>query len=491
MRPAAVAVLMFVAGPLCLPVAGRRADVSGTFPSPAIARRMGVQASYTATNVTIAGSDRNEGAYLRGTFGPGLIRFSGTVVAQDGLMGVDVRAYVYAGGQRNEARGTITAAGGAREWRFDISVNVPGDATSAGSSLDLGREVSAHLQANLNRPPPSAPPVLSINPPADEVACTVSVDSGTLEIRYRGTEEWTPVQSNARVRIGDSVRFRDQGRASLIFPRGHVFRIKSRTELTLGNERVSLRTGGGNFTYLPHVGTTFILETPISAIGVYGTVFSVAVADGGQTTVKVFEGTVRATAAATQESTTLTAGQTVAITAAGIGPRGAFDAAAEQAQWDRDIPLPDSPTPSPSTPAPGAAFPAAGDFNGMVVNYSISGASATSVNDPPVDFTWARKITGALGSGQLRVSGTARSRGIPDYPTDVHVRVWAGETIREFTGRIAGDPGIDPRPQFPLAFDVGVDIPASATSGGFRIVLTGRFSAGSRGLIVEGTFKRP
>ena len=140
--------------------------------------------------------------------------------------------------------------------------------------------------------------------------------------------------------------------------------------------------------------------------------------------------------------------------------------------------------------ARGDGFPAQGDFNGMAVSYSIAGASVTTVKDPPVDFTWTRTATGTLGSGQLRVSGTAKSHGIPSYPTDVAVRVWAGAASREISGRIAGDPAINPRPQFPLDFDVAVDIPPSATAGGFSIVLTGHYNVGTRGLAVEGTFNR-
>lgn len=68
--------------------------------------------------------------------------------------------------------------------------------------------------------------------------------------------------------------------------------------------------------------------------------------------------------------------------------------------------------------------------------------------------------------------------------------MWAGGEVREFSGRIAGDPAINPRPQFPLDFDVAVDIPASATNGGFSIELTGHYNVGTRGLVVAGTFTR-
>ena len=143
-----------------------------------------------------------------------------------------------------------------------------------------------------------------------------------------------------------------------------------------------------------------------------------------------------------------------------------------------------------SMSARGDEFPAQGDFNGMAISYGFSGASATSVKDPEASFTWTRTVTGTLGSGQLRVSGTAKSQGIPSYPTDVVVRVWVGAATREFKGRIAGDPGIRPRPQFPLDFDVAVDIPGSATTGGFRIELTGQYNGGPRVLAVEGAFSR-
>ncbi|MBI2266799.1 MAG: FecR domain-containing protein [Armatimonadetes bacterium] len=181
----------------------------------------------------------------------------------------------------------------------------------------------------------------SIMPTATEIPCAVRADSGNLEIRYRDTEEWVTIPKNALVRIGDTVRFKEMGRACLTFPDGTVFRIKSKTELTLQNERVEIKTGEVNLTIIKQV-KNFQIETPIGTFVVRGTVFSVEVADGGQTTVKVFEGSVQATSTTTKQSATITAGQVITVTATGMETIGAFDAAAEKARWDREIPLPRS-----------------------------------------------------------------------------------------------------------------------------------------------------
>jgi hypothetical protein len=133
-----------------------------------------------------------------------------------------------------------------------------------------------------------------------------------------------------------------------------------------------------------------------------------------------------------------------------------------------------------SAAAEGGTFPAS-PFNGMQITYSVSGATITSSKD--VDgFTTSRTITGQLGSGTLRVSGSAKMGN--GYSADVVVRVWAGDQSKEspkFNIK-SGSPGFNSQ-----SFDVVVPIPSGASSGGFSIAMTGFYNAGTRQLQVTGS----
>ena len=122
-------------------------------------------------------------------------------------------------------------------------------------------------------------------------------------------------------------------------------------------------------------------------------------------------------------------------------------------------------------------------FNGMQIDYSISGASIISSTDN-LGFTTERKFQGTLGSGELRISGKARMGS--GYSADLKVEVWAGDKMDTFSANIpSGFPGFKEQ-----AFEVAVPISQGKISGGFSIEMDGYYNAGGRGLIVSGDFNR-
>ena len=86
-------------------------------------------------------------------------------------------------------------------------------------------------------------------------------------------------------------------------------------------------------------------------------------------------------------------------------------------------------------------FPAT-PFNGMQIDYSVSGASVNNSTDIE-SFTTERVLKGTLlVSDQLRISGKARMRG--GYSADLVVNVWAGENQDNFSANIkSGYPGFN------------------------------------------------
>jgi hypothetical protein len=133
-----------------------------------------------------------------------------------------------------------------------------------------------------------------------------------------------------------------------------------------------------------------------------------------------------------------------------------------------------------SVMAEGGTFPAS-PFNGMSITYSISGATITESKDSE-GFTVSRALKGTLGSGQLTLSGTVSQAS--GYGADASARVWVGNDSKEFTATlVTPKSGADSK-----SFNLAVNIPKGATSGGFSIDMSGDYNAGSRGLIVSGSF---
>ena len=147
-------------------------------------------------------------------------------------------------------------------------------------------------------------------------------------------------------------------------------------------------------------------------------------------------------------------------------------------------PPPQEANKTPVSPSGGGSasgtFPASA-FNGMQITYSVSGASITSSQDSE-GFTVSRTMKGTLGSGQLTVSGSGRMGS--GYYADLVVRVSAGGETKDFKANIkTGWPSFNEQP-----FSVSVPIPNNSPGGSFSIEMTGSYNAGTRGLIVSGTF---
>lgn len=123
-------------------------------------------------------------------------------------------------------------------------------------------------------------------------------------------------------------------------------------------------------------------------------------------------------------------------------------------------------------------------FNGMQIDYSFSGGAAGAPEDSP-GFTTSRTYTGTLGSGTMTLSGTARMGN--GYGADLSVSIWAGSEHKEFNAYIkSGFPSFNEQ-----AFSLTIPIPADALDGGFSVDMTGNYNAGSRGLVVSGSFTVP
>ncbi|MBI5583572.1 MAG: hypothetical protein HY892_07090 [Deltaproteobacteria bacterium] len=118
-------------------------------------------------------------------------------------------------------------------------------------------------------------------------------------------------------------------------------------------------------------------------------------------------------------------------------------------------------------------------FNGLQVTYKIAGANVSKFADVP-GFTWTRTltITGFEGSGDLTISGKLTADW--GYYADVVVGVSAGGKTESKTYKI--------EPNKPQTFAVRVPIPKNAKTGGVSIVMTGHYNAGTRGVVVRGSW---
>lgn len=113
-------------------------------------------------------------------------------------------------------------------------------------------------------------------------------------------------------------------------------------------------------------------------------------------------------------------------------------------------------------------------FNGMQITYSISGAFISKVTDTP-GFTTRRALEGSLGNGgELRVTGKATMDS--GYGADVIVTVQASGEAKTFQKYIKAGESIE----FNLAAPIGPVL----QQGSVRIVMTGSYNVGTRGLQV-------
>ena len=119
-------------------------------------------------------------------------------------------------------------------------------------------------------------------------------------------------------------------------------------------------------------------------------------------------------------------------------------------------------------------FPAGGTFNGMQITYSISGVSIESSTDVE-DFTTSRKLTGTVTGNTVTLTATVKqengfsadfSAGCGDKTYSKSIEVGQSDT-------------------FTLTAAVTKDMEYINVS----VSMTGNYNAGTRGLVVSGTFK--
>jgi|CXWL01.1.fsa_nt_gi hypothetical protein len=117
-------------------------------------------------------------------------------------------------------------------------------------------------------------------------------------------------------------------------------------------------------------------------------------------------------------------------------------------------------------------------FNGMQVNYNITGATVTKYTDVP-GFTWTRSlvITDIQKGGVLGISGSLQAGGLG---CTVIISVSAGGKPSSGTYEV--------KPGTPMNFQQQVTIPKDAKSASISINMNGHYSmgGGSRGVIVRG-----
>ncbi len=117
-------------------------------------------------------------------------------------------------------------------------------------------------------------------------------------------------------------------------------------------------------------------------------------------------------------------------------------------------------------------------FNGMQITYSFNGGVCGKPVDKP-GFTTARHYEGVLGAGTMTLSGSVKQDW--GYGASVRVELWAGKEKRKFNAKFKKGES--------RSFNLTLQVPKGAGSGGFRVDMTGEYNAGSRGLVVSGSLQ--
>jgi hypothetical protein len=140
--------------------------------------------------------------------------------------------------------------------------------------------------------------------PAAASFTTLSVISGTVDVRDEGKADFRPAEDGETLQVGDGVRTGPDSRALITFFDGSTMEMEPETEVTM--QKLEGEGEGGFWTRIGQsVGTTwhrvvgltdpgsrYDVETPSSVGAVRGTLFQTAV-QSGNTTHDVFEGAVR------------------------------------------------------------------------------------------------------------------------------------------------------------------------------------------------------
>ena len=144
--------------------------------------------------------------------------------------------------------------------------------------------------------------------PAEASFTTLSVVSGTVEVRENDAKDFRPAVDGETLNVGDTVRTGPDARAVITFFEGSTVEMEPETELTM--EKLEGQEEGGFLTRLRQsAGVTwhrvvdfvdprsrYEVNTPAAAVAVRGTVFQVQVEPDGTTTVGTFKGQVAVSA---------------------------------------------------------------------------------------------------------------------------------------------------------------------------------------------------
>jgi len=120
------------------------------------------------------------------------------------------------------------------------------------------------------------------------------VDSlvGTVEMKAKGSESWTPAVKNTVIKFGDTVRTGAESKAELLYDDGTIFRMASSTTVEMGVRSISMLQGN-TWVKVVKRASKFEVITPTATAGVRGTVFDVEYASENQKTrVSVYSGKV-------------------------------------------------------------------------------------------------------------------------------------------------------------------------------------------------------
>ncbi|MEI7554074.1 hypothetical protein [Candidatus Chlorohelix sp.] len=139
--------------------------------------------------------------------------------------------------------------------------------------------------------------------------------------------------------------------------------------------------------------------------------------------------------------------------------------------------------------AAGGTFPAE-PFNGLQVNYSVSGARLTS----PIDsysFTNGRDYRGVLTESTLKISGSVSATS--GWGASLSVTVLVGKETKNFKAESFPPNGLDPAGGWKQNFDVSVTVDkfSEVSTASFSINLNGSYNAGGRSVVVSGTLRGP
>ena len=142
------------------------------------------------------------------------------------------------------------------------------------------------------------------DPSALAASCTLTYDSGTVEVQDAGSDDWNIVESGAILQAGTRIRTTATSEALITFFNGSTLKLEPNTDILI--EQLEYDENNHSVIVIRQwIGTTwsrvvelvgpdsrYEIRTPSASALVRGTYFMVMVDEEGKTTVKVIEGDV-------------------------------------------------------------------------------------------------------------------------------------------------------------------------------------------------------